>query len=212
MANMSRKQNDVQLSKQLSWLLRHGAQKEGITMQPDGFVSVPEILKHPRFGNSYTLEKLQDIVAADAKQRYTLRLNPITGIQEIRANQGHSLASVEADACLQRIHSIADLPETVVHGTFYKNWESIKTEGLKRMRRNHVHFAVLSDDGNVGLSGFRSDCQVLIYLNVAKVLKDKLQLFRSSNNVILCSGVDGCIKSAYFGQAIDRRTGKALTY
>lgn len=209
---MLRKQNEIQLSKQLSWLLRHGAQKEGITIQPDGFVSVADILKHPRFGKQYSLEKLQDIVATDAKKRYTLRLNPLTAHQEIRANQGHSLEAVEAEACLQRIHSVNELPDAVVHGTFYRNWESIKTEGLKRMRRNHVHFAVLSDDSSGPLSGFRSDCQVLIYLNVAKVLDDKLQLFRSSNNVILCSGVDGCISSVYFHKAVDRRTGKTLPY
>lgn len=209
---MSQKQNDVQMSKQLSWLLRHGAQKEGMAIQPDGFVNVSDILKHPRFGKHYSLEKLQELVATDAKQRYTLRLNPLTARQEIRANQGHSLLAVKAEACLQRISSVNEVSDAVVHGTFYQNWESIKTEGLKCMRRNHVHFAVLNDDRSVPLSGFRSDCQVLIYLNVAKVLEDKLQLFRSSNNVILCSGVDGCLNRVYFRQVVDRRTGKMLPY
>ncbi|KAM8709222.1 hypothetical protein ACLKA7_016090 [Drosophila subpalustris] len=209
---MSKTQSNTQLSKQLSWLLRHGAQKEGLTIQPDGFVSVSDILKHPRYGRSYSIEKLQEIVATDSKQRYTLRRSPLTGSQEIRANQGHSLAAVESEACLQRIQSVAELPEDVVHGTYHRNWERIKIEGLKRMQRNHVHFAVLSGDNREILSGFRRDCQVLVYLNVAKVLEDRLELFRSSNNVILCAGVDGCIETQYFQRVIDRSSGRALEF
>lgn len=209
---MAKTQSNTQLGKQLSWLLRHGAQKEGLTIQPDGFVSVSGILKHPRYGASYSIEKLQEIVTTDAKQRYTLRCNPLTGSQEIRANQGHSLASVEAEACLERIQSVSELPECVAHGTYHRNWERIKVEGLKRLQRNHVHFAVISGDNRAILSGFRRDCQVLIYLNVAKVLEDKLELFRSSNNVILCAGVDGCIKPQYFQRVTDRRTGKPLEF
>ncbi|EDW68943.1 tRNA 2'-phosphotransferase 1 [Drosophila virilis] len=209
---MAKAHSDIQLSKQLSWLLRHGAQKAGLTIQPDGYVSVAEILQHPRFGAHYSIEKLRKIVAADAKQRYRMRYNSLTGAEEIRANQGHSLAAVQSEACLERINSISELAEMhVVHGTYYKNWEQIKTEGLRRMQRNHVHFAVLTDQSDAIVSGFRGDCQVLIHLNVAKVLEDQLQLFRSSNNVILCAGIDGCISPRYFERVIDRRTGKSLT-
>lgn len=209
---MAKHQSNVQLSKQLSWLLRHGAQKEGFTIQPDGYVCVADILQHPRFGAQYSMEKLREIVAADTKQRYQLRCNPLTGNDEIRANQGHSLTAVQAEACMERISSISQLPEAVVHGTYYKNWEHIKTEGLKRMQRNHVHFAVLRGRGEVVVSGFRSDCQVLIYLDVAKVLADQLELYRSSNNVILCAGIAGCIAPGYFQRVIDRRTDKSLSF
>ncbi|EDW17717.1 uncharacterized protein Dmoj_GI12490 [Drosophila mojavensis] len=209
---MTQKQTNVQLSKQLSWLLRHGAEKEGFTMQPDGYVCVADILQHPRYGAQYSKEKLREIVATDAKQRYQLRSNPVTGAEEIRANQGHSLRTVQAEACMERINSISQLPGPVVHGTYYKNWEHIKTEGLKRLTRNHIHFAVLSGEGKAVVSGFRSDCQVLIYLDVAKVLADQLELYRSSNNVILCAGIAGCISPSYFQRVVDRRTGKPLSF
>ncbi|EDV96702.1 GH16409 [Drosophila grimshawi] len=211
---MDKTYSNVQLSKQLSWLLRHGAQKEGLTIQPDGFVSINEILKHSRFGSQYTREKLRQIVSTDAKQRYTLRSNPLTGAEEIRANQGHSLKAVQSEVCMERIGSISELPSAVVHGTYYSNWERIKIEGLKRMQRNHVHFALFNGDGDnrAVLSGFRSDCQVLIYLNVAKVLGDQLPMFRSSNNVILCAGIDGCIDKRYFERAIERRSKRPLSF
>ncbi|XP_060657024.1 tRNA 2'-phosphotransferase 1 [Drosophila nasuta] len=212
---MAKTQSNTQLSKQLSWLLRHGAQKEGIAIQPEGFVCVTDIQRHPRYGANFSLEKLKELVAADAKQRYTLRCNPVTGAQEIRANQGHSLGAVTSEACLERIQSIEQLPPgaVVVHGTYYRHWERIKSEGLKRMQRNHVHFAVLNNsegDKRGVISGFRGDCQLLIYLNVAKVLEHQLELFRSSNNVVLCAGIEGSILTEYFQRVVDRRTGKSL--
>ncbi|KIW67859.1 hypothetical protein PV04_07077 [Phialophora macrospora] len=62
----------------------------------------------------------------------------------IRATQGHSMKTIEAENLLTPI-SLDDpssIPDTVVHGTFYGAWEEIlKSGGLKSMRRNHVHFA-----------------------------------------------------------------------
>ncbi|KAH0843325.1 hypothetical protein AYO21_10481 [Fonsecaea monophora] len=62
----------------------------------------------------------------------------------IRATQGHSMKTVEAENLLTPI-SLADpasIPDTVVHGTFYGAWDQIlRSGGLKSMTRNHVHFA-----------------------------------------------------------------------
>ncbi|KAJ9646180.1 tRNA 2'-phosphotransferase [Knufia peltigerae] len=62
----------------------------------------------------------------------------------IRATQGHSMATVEAENLLTPItlDDPASVPDTVVHGTFYGSWEAILSSGgLKKMNRNHVHFA-----------------------------------------------------------------------
>ncbi|ETI21791.1 hypothetical protein G647_05860 [Cladophialophora carrionii CBS 160.54] len=62
----------------------------------------------------------------------------------IRATQGHSMKTIEAENLLTPIslEDPASIPDTVVHGTFYGAWEEIlKSGGLKSMRRNHVHFA-----------------------------------------------------------------------
>ena len=62
----------------------------------------------------------------------------------IRATQGHSMKTIEAENLLTPItlEDAASVPETVVHGTFYGAWDGIlKTGGLKSMRRNHVHCA-----------------------------------------------------------------------
>ncbi|OCT52307.1 tRNA splicing 2' phosphotransferase 1 [Cladophialophora carrionii] len=62
----------------------------------------------------------------------------------IRATQGHSMKTIEAENLLMPIslENPASIPDTVVHGTFYGAWEEIlKSGGLKSMGRNHVHFA-----------------------------------------------------------------------
>ncbi|XP_016978832.1 tRNA 2'-phosphotransferase 1 [Drosophila rhopaloa] len=205
-----KRQIDVQLSKKLSWLLRHGAKSEGIHIKEDGFVSISDLQEHPRY-RTFTLEKLEEIVSTDAKQRYTLRWNPDCGVHEIRANQGHSLSVVEGEAGgLDRITHIGQVP-LAVHGTYYRHWDAIKRQGLSRMKRNHVHFAS-SDDTTCTLSGFRNDCQILIYLNVDKILADGIPIYRSSNNVLLCPGINGFIPKSYFLRVGDRKTGQALTF
>ncbi|KAI9367124.1 KptA family-domain-containing protein, partial [Aspergillus egyptiacus] len=62
----------------------------------------------------------------------------------IRATQGHSIKSVEAEALLERLslEHPESLPETVVHGTYHAVWPLILSSGgLRCMGRNHVHFA-----------------------------------------------------------------------
>lgn len=62
----------------------------------------------------------------------------------IRATQGHSMKTVEAENLLTPIllDDPSSVPDTVVHGTFYGAWRPILTTGgLKSMTRNHVHFA-----------------------------------------------------------------------
>jgi len=192
----SNKAEEVSLSKKLAYILRHGAAKEGIEMQSNGFCKVKDILalkkiKHAR----YTLEHIKYIVDNNDKKRYALK--EIDGVVYIRANQGHSV-EVE-DLELKEIKSLDDLPnKTILHGTYYNSWETIKKEGLNKMNRTHIHFAIGDVDDNKVVSGRRNSCQVLIYLNVEKCLQDKIPLLLSANNVVLSTGIDGVIPPKYF--------------
>lgn len=47
---------------------------------------------------------------------------------------------VNTDELLTKIED-ASLYPVVIHGTFTKFWGLIQPEGLKRMARNHIHFA-----------------------------------------------------------------------
>ena len=104
----------------------------------------------------------------------------------IRANQGHSFPV--PDLQLKIINNISDLPNGIaVHGTYKKAWKIIKSKGLSKMNREHIHLAIgLPDEGVI--SGMRKTVQVLIYIDVDKCLEAGIPLFLSTNGVILSPG------------------------
>ena len=116
------------------------------------------------------------------------------------------------DLQLQPILNETDSP-TIVHGTSMRAWERIKQEGLSRMRRNHIHFA----QGEPGESGFvrglKQSSEILIYLDIPKVLQDGLLLFKSHNGVVLCPGdLNGLISPRYFKAVFQRSPRQQLEF
>ncbi|XP_065185068.1 tRNA 2'-phosphotransferase 1-like [Sycon ciliatum] len=195
---------DVQLSKSLSWLCRHGAPKEGITVHSGGFLIVDDVLRLKQFRN-FTVDDVRRVVESNAKQRFALEEEPQL---MIRANQGHSFEV--PDLALEPILSADEAP-VVVHGTYLKAWPAIKERGLSKMSRTHVHFSPKEPDDDSVISGMRASCQVLIYINMSKALADGLEFFKSANDVILCAGdKDGCIAPRFFERAVQRSDGSSL--
>ena len=271
---------EVMVSKALSWLLRHGAAKERIAMDGQGYVKVDELLKwHKLKALKVEMEELVAVVEGNEKKRFALRwiagceeagivemgggggvveegeatttttittMTTSAGVSQsgqpaeeltdqptetetqraiqhaatdldpshylIRATQGHSLKTLDASAYLTPItlDDPKSIPETVVHGTFYRAWRQIlASKGLKPMTRVHVHFArgpVLEDvlmkeeGGNAGgpdgrkkpdvvISGMRSDAQILIYVDIRRALEAGVEFWRSENGVVLTEGV-----------------------
>jgi 2'-phosphotransferase len=82
---MSRDGGIVRLSKSLSWLLRHNAEKEGFNLLEGGYLPVADILRHKRF-SGWTEADVRQVVATCEKQRFGL-LESDTGQLLIRANQ-----------------------------------------------------------------------------------------------------------------------------
>lgn len=93
---------EVQFSKTLSYLLRHGAEKEGLKMRSDGFVLVSDILNVPSLrgklsgsfsacliGVGKTVEDIRKTVETNDKKRFALAEEH--GNLYIRANQGHTI-------------------------------------------------------------------------------------------------------------------------
>ncbi|KAJ7675796.1 KptA family-domain-containing protein [Mycena polygramma] len=178
---------EVRVSKTLSWILRHGAKSEGLAMRPDGYVKVTDLLANPKL-QTLDLGALQEIVKADAKQRYDLVLEEGTpeGVWWMKANQGHSIKSVKLD--LQPITSASDIPTGIaVHGTTKEAWEIISTQGLSKMKRNHIHLAQGVAGDNV-VSGMRGSSQVLIFIDVQRAIDAGLTFSLSNNGVILTEG------------------------
>jgi len=204
-----RESEEVRISKTLSWVLRHGSKSVGLHMRSDGYVRVTELLALEKL-QSVNWEMLQQIVAADSKNRYKLlseadtSLDPPSKIWWIRANQGHSIKDV-VDSGLTPILSVSEIPtKTAVHGTSIVAWNSIRQEGLNKMNRNHIHLAQ-GVPGSGVLSGMRQSSEVYIYVDVQKAIDDGVQFFLSSNGVVLTAGNDkGYLLPKYFERPVDR--------
>ncbi|TNY20009.1 putative tRNA 2'-phosphotransferase [Rhodotorula diobovata] len=200
---------DTRWSKTLSYILRHGASKEGLTLRPDGFVRVDDLMKRPKL-KGCDMATLERIVRDNAKQRFSMRTEPtgVDGADElwIRANQGHSV-KVEALE-LKPVEKAEDVP-TMVHGTYFRLWPAIEKEGLKVMTRNHIHCAVglAGEDGVV--SGMRNNCDLFIYLDVPQLLADGIPVYTSTNSVVLTAGVEGVVPPKYFAKVV-RKGGEVL--
>lgn len=199
------------LSKGLSWLLRHHVVDQGLSITPGGYVSCEDILKLAQF-NKFTLGDIKNVVDTNDKKRFTL--NEEDGKLYIRANQGHShtvASQLNQDEVLTKITTPLEL---VVHGTTLKNYNIIKKSGLKKIGRWHIHFAITDDfvEGNHEQSGIRSSSRILIYLNMELAMVDGIEFYMSDNKVVLSQGIgeEGVIDSKYFSKVIDTKTGKLL--
>lgn len=191
------------LGRLLSSILRHRALDLNLQIRNDGYVVVNDLLKlgiKTMAGlplSVYTVDDIMKAVEQDSKQRFGLLME--NGVLLIRANQGHSIKVIESDKLLKPVLLPDEIP-VCVHGTLMSNLDSILKTGLKKMGRNHVHFAsgLPREDGVI--SGMRFSSEVLIYLDSKKALQDGMKLYMSDNSVILTEGFNGVVPPKYFAQ------------
>ncbi|RDW83411.1 hypothetical protein BP5796_04902 [Coleophoma crateriformis] len=174
---------EVAVSKALSKLLRHAAADAGLTLDPEGFARVDQVMAWPRLKSlKITFQDIQLAVQDNAKQRFSMKANPALSPAPsptsttpsdwvIRANQGHSISTVSSELLLTPLTPAAgNLPAVVVHGTYFAFYEQIVASGgLKKMSRNHIHFSTGIPGQDEGVkSGMRNDAELLIYIDIEK--------------------------------------------
>jgi len=62
---------NVELSKTLSYILRHGAKNEGLAIRSDGYVKLDDLLRRPKL-KGVDLQAVKHVVETSEKQRFTL--------------------------------------------------------------------------------------------------------------------------------------------
>ena len=183
---------DYLISKSLSYLLRHGAVKEKLPIDSQGWIPVDAVLRNNRLKSvAATWANIERIVATNDKQRFKLKTENERIF--ICANQGHTLSQVTPD--LEPL-TVSTMPANVYHGTYANKLSLIKKEGLRRMSRNHIH---MTSNADWSVLGIRKHCSVLIYIDTTRCIEDGYEFWRSANGVILCKGDEsGCIPLKYF--------------
>lgn len=165
------------ISKFLSFILRHQPEKIGIQLDANGWVDVNELIeKATKSGIQFDRETLNHIVATNAKKRFAFNEK----LDKIRASQGHSL-EVELGYDNQRP------PEILYHGTGEKSVQSILQTGLEKRSRQHVH---LSSDITTAIAvGQRHGKPYVLKVLAEQMYNDNFQFFISENNVWLTDNV-----------------------
>ena len=195
----------VALSKALTKLLRHHAMQDGVPISPDGWMLVEDALRYVAKKRKIKSNEaaVRKLVEQSDKQRFSVR-ETNEGLA-IRANQGHSMDGINI-----AMQSLPDHVGLAVHGTYHEAWPSIQSSGLSRMARQHVHMARDLPGQSGVVSGMRSNCELLIWVDVARARAAGMRFFESENGVILTDGIDGAVPTEFFDRVEERATGKLL--
>ncbi len=167
----------VRVSRFLSKHLRHQPGRIGLALTPGGWVTVEALLAAcARAGMPLTRAELNEVVARNNKQRFAFDESGT----RIRASQGHS---VPVDLELEP----RDPPATLYHGTGAGAVPAIQHEGLRKMRRHHIH---LSPDVATAVTvGRRHGRPVVFAVDAPAMRRDGYTFFRSENGVWLVDAV-----------------------
>jgi putative RNA 2'-phosphotransferase len=165
----------VRVSKFLSRHLRHSPERIGIALDSQGWVAIDALLDAAsRHGVAISRTELDEIVARNDKARFA-----IDG-DRIRASQGHSVA---VDLGLEPLTP----PSWLFHGTVGRVLAAIREEGLRPMRRHHVH---LSADRETSVKvGSRRGAPVVLSVDSGRMHAEGVMFYRSDNGVWLVDAV-----------------------
>jgi putative RNA 2'-phosphotransferase len=164
----------VRASKFLALILRHKPEVIGLTLDPEGWADIEEIIA--KSGGRLTRDIIDWAVAENNKARYAVSEDGL----RIRARQGHS---VEVDLGL----TPREPPAILFHGTHAGMVEVIRREGLKKMARQHVH---LSADPETAKSvGGRRGRPVVFIVGARSMHLMGFKFFLSENGVWLTDHV-----------------------
>lgn len=167
--------NRVEVSKFLSYVLRHHPEAVGVALDAEGWIGVDVLLAAlAAHGRALTRAELEEVVATSDKKRFAL------DGERIRANQGHS---VDVDLALAPLAP----PDVLFHGTVDRFLESIRRLGLVRGQRTHVHLSAELDTAKK--VGARRGQPVILEIDAAAMTVAGHAFFRSDNGVWLVEAV-----------------------
>jgi putative RNA 2'-phosphotransferase len=190
-----------QLSRRLSWLLRHGAGERGLAMDQAGWAEISHVLD----ALGITREQLDLAVRHNDKRR--LQVNG----DRIRACQGHSLEGMPVTReALEASWRTVQPTEPLWHGTEAGAVGSIAADGILPNGRTHVHLAPRPNSR----VGKRARVELLLMVDPACLAAEGLTVFEAPNGVLLVREVPpGCItglRAAAAGEATTAERARRL--
>lgn len=167
----------VHLSKLLSLVLRHRPDELGLVLDAGGWVEVDDLRAAlAARGEVVSAADLTELVRTSDKQRFALSSDG----RRIRAQQGHSVP-------VELGYAPAAPPEVLFHGTVARFLPSIRTRGLLKGRRHHVHLSETEDTAS--RVGGRRGAPVVLRVRAAEMAAAGHAFFQTPNRVWLTDHV-----------------------
>lgn len=161
--------DDRQISKSLSYWLRHNPEAGNLAIDPSGWAECLAVLEALRIAKlPHDQSDLTRVVGGNDKNRFEISADGSL----IRARQGHSIM-VDLD------WPRANPPAFLFHGTVDRFLPAILSEGLKPMARHHVHLS--PDEETAAKVGARRGKPVILRI-AAGALSETGNEFRLSGN------------------------------
>jgi len=165
--------NLTDLSKFLSYVLRHKPESIGLTLDSEGWADIEELMAKQQANGpvAMLLDDIMTVVADNDKKRFEVKDG------KIRAVQGHSSKQVD------REFKAVVPPVKLFHGTATKFVDSILKQGLQPQSRHHVH---LSADIETAVKvGQRHGKVVVFEVDSKRMYADGIKFFQAENGVWL---------------------------
>ena len=161
--------DDRQISKSLSYWLRHNPEAGNLILDPSGWAECAAVLCAFKAANLPGEQSdLIRVVEGSDKNRFELSEDG----QWIRARQGHSIP-------VDLGWPLAEPPQFLFHGTVERFLPAILIEGLKPMARHHVHLS--PDETTASAVGTRRGKPIILRVS-ARALSEAGKEFRLSGN------------------------------
>lgn len=178
---MNYKEKITNISKHLSYVLRHKPEHINIVLDENGWAKINELIEKSKSKIEFTFEELKEVVDTSDKKRFALS-NDMT---KIRANQGHS---IDVDLQFKKIVP----PVKLYHGTAERFLEPIMKEGLKKMNRHHVH--MYSEENidkalNTGARHQKGKSAIVLIIDAKRMHNEGFVFYKSENDVYLTDAV-----------------------
>ena len=160
----------AEISKFLSYILRHNPEYIGITLDQEGWANIHEIVNKSEMDLNYNF--IKEVVKTNKKRRFSISNDGLY----IRANQGHS---INVNLGLEPKCP----PDILYHGTAERFLKPIQREGLKSGQRQYVQLS--TDIDTATAVGKRHGKPVILEINSVAMHQQGHEFFLSDNGVWL---------------------------
>lgn len=167
----------IRISKLMSLILRHRPDQFGIMLDPEGYADIGDVVAALRASipdaSVDDLHRVVDSIEPD-KARFTIDLS------DIRANYGHSISDRIAQPRVEP-------PDVLLHGTSEGVAQTIRSEGIRAMRRQYVHLT--TNPGLAARVGGRHGRACVLEVDAVRATQAGIAFYRANESFWLADFV-----------------------